>query len=141
MAKLTRFGVSVDDDLLKKFDEIIKNKKYENRSEAIRDLIRNLIVEEEWAKKNFNNDSIGTINLVYDHHKRELLNKLNHIQHDYNKYIVSDTHVHLDHNNCLDVIIVRGKTGKLKEIADKLISLKGIKFGKLSIATIGKNLK
>jgi CopG family nickel-responsive transcriptional regulator len=66
---------------------------------------------------------------------------LNHIQHDYNEYIVSDTHVHLDHDNCLDVIIVRGKTNKLKEIADKLISLKGIKFGKLSIATKGKNLK
>ncbi len=139
MAKLIRFGVSLPDDLIEKFDRIIKNKKYENRSKAIGDLIRKFIVEEEW--KYDNKKSIGTINLVYDHHKREILNKLNSIQHDFHEYIVSDTHVHLDHDNCLDVIIVKGKTGKIKQIADALISVKGIKFGKLSIATQGKDLK
>ncbi len=139
MSKLIRFGVSLPDDLIKKFDRIIKNKKYENRSKAIGDLIRNFIVEEEWKYDNKN--SIGTINLVYDHHKREILNKLNGIQHDFHEYIVSDTHVHLDHNNCLDVIIVKGKTGRIRQIADTLISVKGIKFGKLSIATQGKDLR
>lgn len=139
MAKLVRFGVSLPDDIVLKFDRIIKNKRYENRSKAIGDLIRNFIVEEEW--KYDTKDSIGTINIVYDHHKRELLNRLNNVQHDFHKYIVSDTHVHLDHNNCLDVIIVKGKTGQIKKIADALLSIKGIKFGKLSIATRGKDLK
>ena len=140
MADLTRFGVSLDSALLKKFDALIKQKGYANRSEAFRDLIRSSLVEEEWENGG-KSESIGTINIVYDHHGKELMKKLNSIQHDYHSLIVSDTHVHLDHDNCLDVIIVKGRTSRIKEIADKLISVKGVKYGKLSIATKGKDLK
>ncbi|MFP4466114.1 MAG: nickel-responsive transcriptional regulator NikR [Candidatus Goldiibacteriota bacterium] len=140
MGKIIRFGVSLDSVLLKRFDALAEIKGYLNRSEAIRDLIRNKIVEEEWAKDS-NAESIGTINIVYDHHIKNLSTVLNSIQHDFHDLIISDTHVHLDHDNCLDVIIVRGKTKKLREIADRLISVKGVKYGKLSIATKGKELK
>ena len=140
MADLTRFGVSLDNTLLKKFDVLIKQKGYANRSEAFRDIIRTQLVEEEWENPG-NSESIGTINIVYDHHGKELMKNLNSIQHDYHNLIISDTHVHLDHDNCLDVIIVKGKTKIIKEIADKLTSVKGVKFGKLSIATKGRDLK
>ena len=140
MTTLSRFGVSLDNALLAKFDRLIKLKGYQNRSEALRDLIRNHIVEEAWANGG-NSDSIGTINIVYDHHTKDLAKKLNSIQHDFHDLIVSDTHVHLDHDNCLDVIIVKGKTKKIKEIADRLISTKGVKFGKLTVATKGKELQ
>jgi len=139
MANLTRFGVSIEDAVLKKFDAVIKKKKYMNRSRAISDLITNLIVEEE--REDGNGESIATINIVYDHHRRGLAHELNHIQHDYHGLIVSDTHVHLDHDNCLDVIIVKGKTKVIRGIADRLISAKGVKFGKLTVAGIGKELK
>jgi len=140
MSELIRFGVSLDGALLKKFDKTVKSKGYQNRSEAIRDLIRTNLVEEEWEEGK-NSDSIGTINIVYDHHIKGLANKLNHIQHDFHGLIVSDTHVHLDHDNCLDVIIVRGRTCRIRKIADALISIKGVKYGKLTIATKGKELK
>lgn len=139
MPDLTRFGVSIENSVLRKFDSIIKRKNYANRSKAICDMVRNMIVEEEWETGSA--ESIGTINIVYDHHKKGLSNVLNHIQHDYHGFIVSDTHVHLDHDNCLDVIIVKGKTKIIRRIADKLISAKGVKFGKLTIATKGKELK
>jgi len=136
MSKLTRFGVSLEDTLLKRFDAVIKRKKYSTRSKAIADMISGMIVEEQWDEGKA--ESIGTINIVYDHHKRGLAHALNHIQHDYHEFIVSDTHVHLDHDNCLDVIIVKGKIGKIKMIANRLISAKGVKFGKLTVATKGK---
>jgi CopG family nickel-responsive transcriptional regulator len=139
MADLSRFGVSIENSMLKKFDIIIRRKKYANRSKAICDLIRNMIVENEW--EGGKTESIGTINIVYDHHKKGLSNLLNHIQHDYHDLIVADTHVHLDHDNCLDVIIVKGKTKMIRRIADELISAKGVKFGKLTVATKGKDLK
>ena len=135
---LKRFSISLDNELLKRFDDIIKRKRYNNRSKVIADLIRNYLVEEEWKFED--RDSIGTINIVYDHHKRNLLNKLTEVQHKYHSQIVSDTHVHLDHNNCLEVIIVKGKTGIIKKVAEDIIKIKGIKFGKLSIATKGKEL-
>ncbi|HDQ25979.1 MAG TPA: nickel-responsive transcriptional regulator NikR [bacterium] len=138
MKKLTRFGVSIEEELLSKFDKIIKKKKYRNRSEALRDLVRSLIVEEEWLDGKA--EAIGTINIVYGHHKKGLSRALTRIQHDYHTLIVSDTHVHLDHDNCLDVIIVKGRTALLKKIADELISAKGVKFGRLTIATKGKDL-
>jgi len=140
MSELMRFGVSLESALLKKFDKILKTKGYASRSEAIRDLIRGKLVEEEWENGG-NAESIGTINVVYDHHTKDLMHRLNHIQHDCHELIVSDTHVHLDHDNCLDVIIVRGSAEKIRKIADKLISTKGVKYGKLSMATKGKELK
>ncbi|HRU38611.1 MAG TPA: nickel-responsive transcriptional regulator NikR [Candidatus Goldiibacteriota bacterium] len=139
MANLTRFGVSIENSMLEKFDALIRKKKYTNRSKAIGDMIRNMIVEEEWEKGD--GESIGTINIVYDHHKKGLSSVLNRIQHDYHSLIVSDTHVHLDHDNCLDVIIVRGKIRIIKLIADKLTSARGVKFGRLTVATKGKDLK
>ncbi len=140
MSDLMRFGVSLDKGLLNVFDKMVKQKGYVNRSEAIRDLIREKIVTEQWEKGG-SAQSIGTINIVYEHHTKGLNEKLTSIQHDFHGLIVSDTHVHLDHDNCLDVIIVRGAVGTIRKIADKLISVKGVKYGKLNVATKGKDLK
>ncbi len=131
MEKITRFGVSIEPDLLKKFDKIIKMEGYTNRSEAIRDLVRkNLIIEEN---KNPNAESIGTLTMIYDHHTGNLTNKLLDLQHDHTKEILSTTHIHIDHNNCLEVLVLKGKTGKIQKLADNIKSLKGIKHGELVI--------
>ncbi len=140
MSDLIRFGVSLEKKLLDVFDKMVKHKGYSTRSEAIRDLIREKIVTEQWEKGG-SAGSIGTINIVYEHHTKGLNEKLTAIQHDYHGFIVSDTHVHLDHDNCLDVIIVKGPIGTIRKIADKLISVKGVKYGKLSVATKGRELK
>ena len=137
-SQLERFGVSMESELIESFDKLIDKKGYPNRSEAIRDLIRNLIVEEE--AKLGSKEVIGTITLVYDHHVHDLNDKLNDIQHDHHDLITSTTHVHLDHNNCLEVLIVKGSGSKIKKIADQLISTKGVKHGKLTITTTGKEL-
>ncbi|HOO55590.1 MAG TPA: nickel-responsive transcriptional regulator NikR [bacterium] len=138
MEKVTRFGVSVPHDLLKKFDSYIKSKKYSNRSEAIRDLIRNSLSSEEW--RDGSNEVMGSINLVYDHHTRELSEKIGDLQHNYFKNIVSTTHIHLDAHNCLEVVIVRGKSSVIRELSDMLTSMKGVKLGKLSLLNTGKDL-
>lgn len=137
MTDIVRFGVSLEKELLEKFDRLIKEKKYPNRSEAIRDLIRENLVKKEWAE---GKEVAGAITLVFDHHKRELMNTLTDIQHDFYQLIVSSQHVHLDHDNCLEIIVVRGKPRGVKELADKLKSTKGVKYGSLSIATTGKGL-
>lgn len=129
--KITRFGVSIEPDLLKKFDKTIKMEGYTNRSEAIRDLVRkNLIIEEN---KNPNAESIGTLTMIYDHHTGDLTNKLLDLQHDHTKEILSSTHIHIDHDNCLEVLVLKGKTGKIQKLADNIKSLKGIKHGELVI--------
>ncbi len=129
--KITRFGVSIEPDLLKKFDKTIKMEGYTNRSEAIRDLVRkNLIIEEN---KNPNAESIGTLTMIYDHHTGDLTNKLLDLQHDHTKEILSTTHIHIDHDNCLEVLVLKGKTGKIQKLADNIKSLKGIKHGELVI--------
>jgi len=137
MAEIARFGVSIDKDLLDKFDRLIKKEEYTNRSEAFRDLIREKLVVAEWDK---GSSVAGTITLVYDHHRRDLLNNLTDIQHDYHDLIISSQHVHLDHNNCLEIIVVKGDRLKIKKLAYKLKASKGVKFGQLSMATTGKNL-
>ncbi|GAI11673.1 unnamed protein product, partial [marine sediment metagenome] len=106
---LKRFGVSIEESLLKKFDDFIEKHSYGNRSEAIRDLIRKELVDEEWVKSD--KKVAGAIVMVYDHHRRELMGNLVNIQHDYQKNIISSQHIHLDHDLCLEVIIVRGKIG------------------------------
>ena len=136
MNKLIRFGVSIDNELLKKFDKLIAHRGYSNRSEAIRDLIRDDLVQQEWQSSNV--DSIGTITIIYDHHVRELTELLNSVQHNYINEILATTHIHIDHNNCLEIIAVKGKTNKIREIADKLISLRGVKHGKLVTTTTGE---
>jgi len=137
MSDIVRFGVSLEKELLEKFDKLSKEKQYPNRSEAIRDLIREELVKREWAE---GKEVAGAITLVFDHHKRELMNTLTDIQHDFYQLIISSQHVHLDHDNCLEMIVVRGKPRGVKELADKLRATKGVKYGSLSIATTGKEL-
>jgi len=137
MSDIVRFGVSLEKELLEKYDKLIKEKKYPNRSEAIRDLIRENLVKREWIK---GKEVAGAITLVFDHHKRELVNILTDIQHDFHKLIISTQHIHLDHNNCLEIIVVRGKPTEARELANKLRATKGVKYGSLSIATTGKEL-
>ena len=137
VANLVRFGVSMDAGLLKQFDELIEEKKYTNRSEALRDLIRDHLVEQEWDE---NKETIGTITIVYDHGVHELMEKLTDLQHHYSKLIRSTLHIHLDEHRCLEVLVVRGRSGEIKKIADSLISTKGVKHGKLTATTTGKDL-
>ena len=135
--KLIRFGVSIPKDLSSRFDALIKRKNYPNRSEAIRDLIRNSLVEEEITS---DEEVIGVLNLLYDHHQRELQDKLTDVQHNHHDKIISATHVHLDHHNCLEVILLKGKAHKIKELADQMIAIKGIKHGRIFFTSTGRNL-
>ena len=129
MEKITRFGVSIEPDLLKKFDKIIKKKGYKNRSEAIRDLIRtNLLIEKHLDP---NSEAIGTLTMIYDHHTGNLTNRLLDLQHDHTKEILTTTHIHIDHHNCLEVLVLKGKTGQIQKLADNIKALKGIKHGEL----------
>ncbi len=136
--KITRFGVSIPDNLLERFDRIIEERGYTNRSEAIRDLIRDFIVRYEWETGDA--DVAGTITMVYNHDEADVVKELLDLQHDYLSEIVSSIHVHMDRHNCLEVVIVRGKAKRIKEIADRLLSLKGVKHGKLVMTTTGKEL-
>ena len=138
MANLFRFGISLDKKLLDEFDILIKKKSYSNRSEAFRDLIRQELVKEEWID---GSEVVGAITLVYGHHKRELVNKLTDIQHDFQKVIVSTQHIHLDHDNCLEIIAARGNPKDVKSLADALKSVKGVKHGTLSMSSTGKDIK
>lgn len=135
---LTRFGISLDQGLLKRFDSLIAKKGYSNRSEAIRDLIRDSLVNEEWESGT--KETIGTITLVYSHETRELTDTLTDIQHRYHSAIASTMHIHLDGHNCLEVLVVRGKGKDIRKIADRLIGTKGVKHGKLSATTTGRDL-
>ena len=138
MDGVVRFGVSLDRKLLGEFDRHIKRRRYTNRSEALRDLIRDNLVGEEW---NENKETVGTITFVYDHHVRDLAGKLTDIQHDYHGQILSGMHVHLDHNHCLEALVVKGKGAEIKKVADALVSVKGVKHGKLTMTTTGKTLR
>ena len=129
--KITRFGVSIEPDLLKKFDKIIKKEGYSNRSEKIRDLIRkDLITQDTTDPKT---ESIGTLTMIYDHHTGNLNNRLLELQHDHHSEILSTTHIHVDHKNCLEVLVLKGKTGNIQKLADNIKALKGIKHGELVI--------
>ncbi len=136
---IVRFGISLDNVLLERFDTLIRKKGYANRSEAIRDLIRNSLVTAEWESST--DEMVGTISIVYSHNTRELTDTLTDFQHNYYDFIVSSMHIHIDKHNCLEVIVVRGKSGEIKTIADKLIGTKGVKHGQLSLTTTGKHLK
>jgi len=139
MADLTRFGISIDARLLDRFDQMIGDKGYVNRSEAIRDLIRSALVDEEWARDD--QEIVGTVTLVYDHHTRDLSDKLTEHQHSHHNEIVSALHVHLDAHHCLEVVVVRGKARQVKRLADELIGTKGVKHGKLVTSTTGQDLR
>jgi CopG family nickel-responsive transcriptional regulator len=133
-----RFTVSVPQTLAKQLDRMTREKGYDNRSLAVADMIRDQLVEH---RQNYgDHDIAGTITLVYDHHKQHVQAALTDIQHDHHDVIISTLHVHLDHDNCLEVLAVRGKAGTIKKIADELIAAKGVKHGKLTVTTSGKDL-
>ena len=138
MGKLTRFGVSLDEELLEPFDALCAVKGYSNRSEAIRDLIRKALVAEEWQQAD--GQGAGTLTLVYDHHKNDLARRLTQMQHDEHDIIIATPHVHLDHHNCLEVLILKGEAARVRALADKLISCKGVKHGTFSGTTTGQDL-
>jgi CopG family nickel-responsive transcriptional regulator len=138
MSELSRIGVAIDEELLRKFDDLIASRGYTNRSEAFRDLIRDELVERAWEQPDSN--VVGTVTLVYDHHVRMLNEKLTDMQHSHFHQILSTLHVHLDHDNCLEVLVVRGKASEVKKIADALISTKGVKHGRLTITSTGAEL-
>ncbi len=131
MEKVTRIGVSLEPDLLKKFDHLIKKKGYGTRSKAVRDLIRKELVREVAVAEN--KQVYGTITMVYDHHIGGVTDKLLTLQHDYRDNIMTTSHVHLDHDNCLEVVVVKGKAKSVKEMADKIASIRGVRHGELSI--------
>ena len=132
MSALSRIGVAIDSALLEKFDKLIGGRGYTNRSEAFRDLMRDELVRK--ASEAPDQVVMGTVTLVYDHHVRMLNDKLTDMQHDAHHNILSTMHVHLDHDNCLEVLVVKGKSKEIRRIADSLISVKGVKFGNLTIA-------
>jgi CopG family nickel-responsive transcriptional regulator len=138
MGQITRFGISMDSALLERFDRFIGVHGYANRSEAIRDLVRDRLVRNEW--ENGTGETVGTITLVYDHHQRDLTEKLNEHQHREHDVIISAMHVHLDHDHCLEVLAVKGGAKEIQKIADQLLSTKGVKHGKLVMTSTGKNL-
>ena len=137
-SSLTRFGVSIDNKLLERFDKEIVSRGYNNRSEAIRDLIRNQLVELEWGDENY--EVAGTLTLVYNHHTRGLSDLLTELQHSFHEMILSTMHVHLDHHNCLEILVIKGKAREAKEVADRLLSVKGVLHGKLTVTSTGKKL-
>ena len=135
---LIRFGISLPAALSNKFDQLVKKKKYPNRSEAIRDLIRKALVEEE---VDTNIEVVAVVNLLYDHHKRQLSERLTELQHRHHYLVLSSMHVHLDHVNCLETIVMQGMSRDVKQLADLLISSKGVKHGNLNFTSTGKNLE
>jgi len=137
MEKLVRFSISIENSLLKRFLAVAKKHGWDNRSKAIRNAMREMIVREEWEG---DDEIVGTITIVYDHHKRELSERLTNIQHDHHDLVLAATHIHLDHDNCLEMIAIKGTAGKVQKIADAIIGTSGVKHGKLSATTTGKKL-
>lgn len=130
MSGLIRFGVSIEEDLLSRFDELIAKRGYKNRSEALRDLIRDNLVQSQ-LEKSEEAEIIGSLTLVYDHHVRDLTERLASLQHDYHELIVSVMHAHISHDDCIEVLMLRGQATRIKLLANSLLSLKGVKHGKL----------
>ena len=137
MSEIIRFGVSLEKTLLQRFDRLIRGRKYTNRSEALRDLIRKELVEIEWKE---DREVAGAITYVYDHHRRELLNRLTDLQHDYQQIIISTQHIHLDHDHCLEIVAVRGRAKSIRQLADALKAVKGVRHGTLSMTSAGQEI-
>jgi CopG family nickel-responsive transcriptional regulator len=135
---VVRFGISADERLLDKFDALIAERGYVNRSEAVRDLMRAALVEEQW--KTGEGEAVGTVTLVYDHHASDLSDRLTAQQHSHHEEIVSTLHVHLDHHHCLEVLVLRGAPNTIGRIASELIGTKGVKHGKFVATTTGQGL-
>jgi CopG family nickel-responsive transcriptional regulator len=131
MADLSRIGVAIDADLLEQFDRLIARRGYGSRSEAFRDMIRDALIAQSAADDRA--PVVGTVTLVYDHHQRLLSARLTAAQHEFHHAMLSTLHVHLDHDNCLEVIVVRGPAGEVRRVADRLIAMKGVKHGRLTL--------
>ena len=136
MSDLYRFGVSLEKSLIDAFDKHITAKHYQNRSEAIRDLIREELVQKKWTEGGI---VAGAVVMTYDHHKRELVGKLLDIQHNFNALIISTQHVHLDHHLCLEIIAVKGNAREVEKLADSIKSLVGVKQVSMSVASAGED--
>lgn len=136
---LTRFGVAMDEELLERFDALVARRGVAaNRSEAVRDLVRDALVESEWEGSD--EEIVGTVTMVFDHHASDLSEKLDSLQHKHHDKIVSTMHIHLDAHNCLEVLVVRGPSSSVRAIADALLGTKGVKHGKLVTTTTGRHL-
>jgi len=138
---LERIGVSLEEELLTRFDELIAERGYENRSEAIRDLIRDALVQRAWERSDDREERVAVVALVYDHDSSSLAQKLAHIQHHNHKAVVSTLHVHMDAHNCLEVLVLRGSARDVVEMGNGLASTKGVKYGKFLPATTGRGLR
>jgi CopG family nickel-responsive transcriptional regulator len=136
--EVVRFGVSLNGSLLKELDAMVRKKGYRNRSLALSDMIRDQLVENR--QKMENSDVIGSITLVYDHHRPHVQETLTELQHKQLHTIISTLHVHLDHDHCLEVVVVRGKATAVRTFADHLLAAKGVKHGKLILTSTGKDL-
>lgn len=134
---LKRFSISLEDQLLEQFDKYISGHGYVNRSEAVRDLIRSKLISEEWEQ---DSEVVGVMTLVYDHHHSQLQERITEAQHDFYHLITSSTHVHMDHHNCLEVTIVKGHASTVRELAERLIALRGVKNGSLTMTSTGGDL-
>jgi CopG family nickel-responsive transcriptional regulator len=133
MSELARFGVSVEDELLQSFDQLIAGQGYANRSEALRDLMRDALVKSKVEESAETGEVLGSLTLVYDHHANDLTEKMNNLQHDFHNFIVSVLHVHISHDDCMEVIVLRGQAPEVRTLADALLSLKGVKHGRLFV--------
>jgi CopG family nickel-responsive transcriptional regulator len=139
MGTLARFSVAMDEDLLARFDDLVARRGVAvNRSEAVRDLVRDALVDAEWEDSA--EEIVGTVTMVFDHHTSDLSDKLDALQHAHHERIVSSMHVHLDAHNCLEVIVVKGTSEQVRAIADGLLGTKGVKHGKLVSTTAGRHL-
>lgn len=137
MGELVRTGISLERELLDRFDRVIRKKSYKNRSEALRDLVRDYAVVEDVEE---DRNVVGSLTMVYDHHRPRLSERLIDAQHQSHGKVLAATHVHLDHRNCLEVIIMKGRTSEIRHIADRILSLRGVKHGKLVFTTQGRHL-
>ena len=137
MSELVRFGVSLEKSLLERFDVLIREKQYTNRSEALRDLIREELVQREWRE---GSDVAGAITLIYDHHKRDVLSRVTDTQHGFQGVIISTQHIHLDHHNCLEIVAARGKAEEVQKLADALRSIKGVRHATMSMSSTGREI-
>lgn len=138
MSELVRFGVSLEKSLLERFDDLIREKQYTNRSEAIRDLIRRELVQQEWQG---GRDVAGAVTLIYDHHKRDILRMVTDLQHEFQEVIISTQHIHLDHHNCLEIVAARGKAEDVRRLADALRAIKGVRHATLSMSSTGREIE
>ncbi len=140
MSELSRFGVSVEDELLQSFDHLIAAQGYETRSEALRDLMRDALVKTKLEISAETGEVCASLTLVYDHHASDLTDKMNDLQHKYYDLIVSVLHVHISHDDCMEVIVMRGEIQNIRSLAESLLSLKGVKHGKLFATLPGKKI-